>query len=54
VTFPSRPYNKKGTTQFYDLFRPTTRHSRQTITDFVLAEFRREVEKAPPDHNVTG
>jgi DNA-binding cell septation regulator SpoVG len=45
VTFPSKPTNG-GKRKYYDLFRPTTKHARTTITEFILAEFRREVAKA--------
>ncbi len=43
VTFPSRP--SKGNRKYYDLFRPTSKHARMTVTNFILAEFRREFHK---------
>ena len=45
VTFPSKPTNG-GKRRYYDLFRPTSKHARTTITDFIIAEFRREFAKA--------
>jgi DNA-binding cell septation regulator SpoVG len=46
VTFPARPYTKGHKTQYYDLFRPTNKHARSTVTEFIVAEFRREFQRA--------
>jgi len=43
VTFPARP--SKGKRKYYDLFRPTSKHARATVTEHIVAEFRREFQK---------